>query len=117
MISLGIADDEPDILKLFKIMFGMNGYPVAYFASNGEEAVEMNRKMPADVVILDHVMPFKNGIDAAKEILGEYPKTKVLLMTCGEDVEELINNIGNVTIIKKPFSFKVYNLDARGLNN
>jgi two-component system, chemotaxis family, chemotaxis protein CheY len=106
MISLGIADDEPDILKLFKIMLSMKGYPVSYFASNGEEAVEMNRKKPADIVILDHVMPFKNGIDAAKEILGEYPKTKILLMTCGEDLGEKINALGDVTIIKKPFSFK-----------
>ena len=66
---------------------------MSYFASNGEEAVEMNRKKPADVVILDHIMPFKNGIDAAKEIIGEYPKTRVLLMTCGEDLGERIKDL------------------------
>jgi DNA-binding response OmpR family regulator len=106
IVSLGIADDEPDILKLFKLMLSMKGYPISYFASNGEEAVEMNRKKPADVVILGHIMPFKNGIDAAFEIIGEYPKTRILLMTCGEDIDERINDLENVTIIKKPFSFK-----------
>ncbi len=92
--SLGIADGEPDILKLFKIILSMKGYPVSYFASNGEEAVEMNREKPADVVILDHIMPFKNGIDAAREIIGEYPKTRILLMTCGEDLSESIDDLG-----------------------
>ena len=39
MVALGIADDEPDILRLFRIMLDRKGYPIVYMASNGEEAV------------------------------------------------------------------------------
>jgi len=106
MVALGIVDDEPDILKLFNIVLRRNGYPVAYMASNGVEAVELNHKTPADVVFMDYIMPFKDGIDAAREILSEHPQTKVFLMTCGEDLEGQMNGLGNVTVIKKPFPLK-----------
>jgi len=106
MVALGIVDDEPDIRKLFNIVLRRNGYPVAYMASNGIEAVELNRKTPADIVFMDYIMPFKDGIDAAREILTEHPRTKVFLMTCGEDMEDRMNGLANVTILKKPFPFK-----------
>jgi two-component system chemotaxis response regulator CheY len=106
MVALGIVDDEPDIRKLFNIVLRRNGYPVAYMASNGVEAVELNRTNPADVVFMDYIMPLKNGIDAAKEILSEHPQTKVFLMTCGEDLEGHMDGLRNVTVIKKPFPFK-----------
>jgi two-component system, chemotaxis family, chemotaxis protein CheY len=106
LVSLGIADDEPDILKLFRIMLGRKGYPIAYLARNGNEAVEMQRATPAGIVVIDHIMPHKDGIEASKEILGEFPDTKIFLMTCGEDIFESIKSLKDVTIVKKPFAFK-----------
>jgi DNA-binding NtrC family response regulator len=105
MLSLGIADDEPDILRLLNMVLSKLGYPIAYLASNGEEVVELNRKNPADVLIIDHIMPFKSGIDAVRDVISEYPETKIFLMTCGEDVENT-GSIGNITIIQKPFLLK-----------
>jgi DNA-binding NtrC family response regulator len=106
MVALGIADDEPDILRLFKLMLDRKGYSIAYMARNGEEVVEKNRRTPAEIVIMDYSMPFKDGIEAAKEILKEFPGTKFFLMTCGEDVSEVLDGLDMVTIIKKPFTFK-----------
>jgi len=106
MVSLGIADDEPDILTLLNMVLSRHGYPVVYMAANGEEAVELNRKTPADILIIDHIMPYKTGIDAAKEVVEEYPETKIFLMTCGEEVEDLIGGLKYLTILKKPFRLK-----------
>lgn len=106
MVALGIADDEPDILRLFKIMLDRKGYPIAYMACNGEEAVEKQRETPADIVIMDYIMPFKDGVEATKEILREFPDTKFFLMTCGEDVSDRLKGLDMVTIVKKPFTFK-----------
>jgi DNA-binding NtrC family response regulator len=106
MVALGVADDEPDILRLFKLMMDRRGLPIAYLARNGEEAVLMHRQAPAEIVIMDHIMPFKDGIEAAREIQREYPDTKFFLMTCGEDVSEVLDGLDKVTIIKKPFTFK-----------
>jgi two-component system, chemotaxis family, chemotaxis protein CheY len=107
MVALGIADDEPDILRLFKLIMDRKGYPIAYMANNGEEAVEKNRQNPAEIIIMDYCMPFKDGVEALKEILLEFPATKIVLMTCGEDVSGMLNGFDEmVTIVKKPFSFK-----------
>lgn len=106
MVALGIADDEPDIRRLFKMVLDSKGYHIAYMATDGNEAVEMNRIVPADVIFMDYVMPFKDGLEASKEILAERPQTKILLMTCGEDVEEHIKGMDNVAIMKKPFPLK-----------
>ncbi len=106
MVALGIADDEPDIRRLFRIMLDRKGYPIAYMASNGEDAVKKHRQTPAEIVIMDYSMPFKDGIEATKEILREFPGTKFFLMTCGEDVSEVLKGLDMVTIVKKPFTFK-----------
>jgi len=106
MVALGIADDEPDILRLFKLMLDRNGYPIAYMAGNGDEAVEKQRQSPAEIVIMDYCMPFKDGIEAAKEIIKEFPATKIILMTCGEDVSGVLDGLDRVTVVKKPFTFK-----------
>jgi YesN/AraC family two-component response regulator len=106
MVALGIADDEPDILRLFKIMLDRKGYPIAYMARNGDEAVEKHRQNPAEIVIMDYSMPFKDGVEAAKDILKEFPGTKFFLMTCGEDVSGVLKGLDMVTIVKKPFTFK-----------
>lgn len=106
VVALGIADDEPDILGLFRIMLGRNGYRIAYMARNGEEAVERQRQTPADVVIMDYCMPYMDGIEATRKILGEFPGTQVLLMTCGEEILDKLKGLNGVTIVKKPFLFK-----------
>ncbi len=107
MVALGIADDEPDILKLLKLVLEKKGYPIAYQAGNGDEAVELHRQNPTEIVIMDYRMPLKNGVEAAKEIFKEFPGTRFFLMTCGEDVSGLLDGLdGMVTIIKKPFMFK-----------
>jgi two-component system chemotaxis response regulator CheY len=105
-VSLGIADDEPDILGLFGIMLGRGGYRIAYMARNGEEAVERQRQTPADIVIMDYSMPYMDGIEATRKILGEFPGTHVLLLTCGEEILDKLNGLNGVTIVKKPFKFK-----------
>jgi DNA-binding NarL/FixJ family response regulator len=61
---------------------------------------------PAEIVIMDYSVPFKDGVEAAKEIVREFPGTKFFLMTCGEDVSGLLDGLDMVTIVKKPFTFK-----------
>jgi len=106
MVALGIADDEPDILRLFNIMMGKSGYPIAYMAHDGEEAVDRQRKTPADIVFLDYCMPFMDGLAASKKILSEFPDTYIFLMTGGEDLKDKVKDLSHITILKKPFAFR-----------
>ena len=106
MVVLGIADDEPDILRLFQIMLEMKGFPVAFLARDGAEAVAMQRKNPADVVLLDYYMPVMDGHDASKAILEEFPDTRIIIMTGSDDIKVAEKGLGDITILKKPFTFK-----------
>jgi two-component system invasion response regulator UvrY len=68
----GILDKAPDI-------------EVAAEASNGEEAVELVRKIDLDVVLMDVNMPGMGGIEATRRVLRVNPKLKVIALTILDD--------------------------------
>jgi DNA-binding NarL/FixJ family response regulator len=57
------------------------GFEVVAEAADGREAVRLARETRPDVVVLDVVMPLLNGVDAAREILRELPRTKAVLLS------------------------------------
>jgi DNA-binding NarL/FixJ family response regulator len=58
-------------------------------ANNGEEAVEMAKKLKPDVILMDISMPKLNGIEATKAIKATQPGVKVLVLTA-YDYEQYI---------------------------
>lgn len=58
-------------------------------AENGMEAVEMIKKKPVDVVLMDLSMPFMDGIKATKVIIESYPNIKILALTMHDDISLL----------------------------
>jgi DNA-binding NarL/FixJ family response regulator len=50
-------------------------------ASNGQQAVEMYRKIRPDVVLLDMRMPIMSGVEAARAIKAEFPEAKMVALT------------------------------------
>ena len=66
-----LVEDELSILELYEMILSISGFEVIGTAKNGEEAVQMYKSFPKrpDVIIMDHRMPIKSGIEASKEIL------------------------------------------------
>ena len=62
-----IADDEPDILEILKYNLSNEGYEVIT-AKDGDEALEKARRTQPDLIILDVMMPKKDGFTLAREI-------------------------------------------------
>lgn len=60
-------------------------WEVAGEAANGEEAVQLCRKLQPDAVVMDIAMPVMNGLDATKEIVRANPDSKVLILTMHEN--------------------------------
>ena len=60
-----IADDEPDILEILKFNLDNEGYEVIT-AKDGDEAIEKARRTKPDLVILDVMMPKKNGVEVCQ---------------------------------------------------
>ena len=73
-----IADDEPDILEIIQFNLQAEGYEVIT-AKNGDEAIEQAKRHLPDLIILDIMMPGKNGIDVCN-ILRMQPAFKEKLI-------------------------------------
>jgi two-component system alkaline phosphatase synthesis response regulator PhoP len=106
-----IADDEPDIAELLKYNLQKEGYEV-YTASNGDEAIEKAKRVQPDLVVLDIMMPKKNGVEVC-EILRAQPQFKdtlIMFLTALNDEATQIKGLttGADDYISKPVSTNIF---------
>ncbi len=101
-----IVDDSQFMRKLLRrILEGQSGYTIVGEAENGVEAVQMFKELKPDVVMMDIVMPIKDGISATAEIKQVNPKAKVVMCTSVGQEEKMKQAIkaGADGYITKPF--------------
>ena len=72
-------------------------------ASNGREAIQLNRQLHPDVIIMDITMPVMNGIEATIQIVKADPRCKVLILTMheGPSVSESAQHSGARGLVVK----------------
>ena len=107
-----VAEDEPEILRIYKLLLGEKGYQVIA-TEDGKECLDAyktelnkttNGNIPFNLVILDYRMPEKNGVEVAKEILALCPGQELLMITAYKGQLELHDkNLQKMQIIEKPF--------------
>ncbi|MFX1238522.1 MAG: response regulator [Promethearchaeota archaeon] len=107
MISIFIVEDDKSIQMLYQKILNLVGFRVLGVANNGAEAVTMFEKMSEkpDIILMDHRMPVKNGLEAMKEILTMHSVQKIIFASADKTVREEALAIGSVGFIDKPFSF------------
>ena len=77
-----IADDHPVVRHgLKQILASESKLSVVGEAKNGDEALEMARKLDWDVAVVDYSMPGKSGLELLKEIKREHPNRPVLILS------------------------------------
>jgi len=105
MARIFVVDDEVYLQDLYADLLGLVGHQIVDTAFNGEEAVLKFESMgqKPDLVIMDHRMPIKNGVEATKEILAMDPKSKVLFISADVSQENRVVEIGAVGFLEKPF--------------
>jgi two-component system alkaline phosphatase synthesis response regulator PhoP len=105
-----IADDEPDILEIIQYNLQAEGYEVIT-AKNGDEALEKAKKSLPDLVMLDIMMPGKNGIEVCKllRLNPDFQKTLIVFLTALSDEGTEIRGLetGADDYLTKPISPKV----------
>ncbi len=77
-----IVDDDPDIREAVKIMLETQPYKLT-FASNGEECLERVKENTPDLIVLDLLMPQKDGFEVIKELRAyhSYPRIPIIILT------------------------------------
>ncbi len=103
-ITILVADDEDRIRRLLKMYLEREGYEVDE-AENGAEALEMAVEKDYHAIILDVMMPEKDGMEVIAE-LREHKATPILLLTAkGEEANRVQGfELGADDYIVKPFS-------------
>ncbi len=82
MPSVLVIDDEPDVRDSIRQVLTRVGFQVVT-ADNGEAGVQAFYSEPPDVVIVDIIMPRKNGIEVIKKIREAYPGARIVAITGG----------------------------------
>ena len=93
-IKILIADDHAIVrMGLATLLGAQDGFEVVGEASNGEQAVSRALKLRPDVVVMDLVMPKKDGIAATAELRNKLPTTRCLILTSFGTAEELKSSL------------------------
>ena len=105
-VKLMVVDDAPFIIEVFKQLFDAEAYDLVAEAANGQEAIERLKNTQPEVIIMDLVMPEKNGIEASREILEDYPHIKIIACSTLDDpdMKQRAFDAGCVAYLQKPFT-------------
>ena len=98
-----IAEDEPSLLSVLSKKVKSLGYTV-FEAKDGEQAINIFKKEQPDLVLLDVVMPIKNGFDVLEEIkMKQKSKVPVIILSNLSESQDLETgkNLGAVDYITK----------------
>ena len=105
-----IADDEPDILEIIKFNLQLHNHDVQT-AKDGDQAIDIAKKFKPDLIILDIMMPKKNGIEVCKILRAqpEFQDTIIVFLTAVNDELSHVKGLefGADDYINKPISPKV----------
>jgi len=103
-----IVEDDTSLRILYEKVLILNGYNVTASARDGEEAVKLfkNFSNKPDVILMDHRMPIKNGLEAAKEILEINNKSIIIFASADKSIREEAISIGAMSFKDKPFTIE-----------
>ncbi|MBL0937434.1 MAG: response regulator [Gemmatimonadaceae bacterium] len=87
------VDDEAELLEPHRLLLGDKGFEVQT-ATNADDALELLRRHPYDLVLLDEQMPGTRGLDAYRDIRELSPTLPVVMVTKSEEDATLKEAIG-----------------------
>ncbi len=106
--SIGIVDDDREIVRTYEKLFERHRISVSLIAYDGGEAVRMfyALKSKPSVIIMDERMPSMNGTDATIELVKCDPKPSIIFVTADQGSMAEAFKAGAKIFLKKPASLK-----------
>ena len=93
-IRVMVVDDHPIMRNgLRDVLEGTGDFEVVGLAGDGAEAVSTAQSVEPDVIVMDVMMPNKDGVDACREIMDLLPDTKVLMLTASTEEDAVVEAV------------------------
>ena len=93
-IRVMIVDDHSIVRVGLKQVLEQSGeFEVVGQAADGEEAVRVAADVSPDVVVMDVIMPKKDGVEACREIMESAPETRVVMLTASTEVDAIVEAV------------------------
>jgi two-component system response regulator VicR len=101
-----VIDDEKQIADIIKFNLEKEGY-IVETANDGQEGIDKVYRWNPDLVILDIMMPIKDGFQVLKEIRVDYKFPVIMLTAKEEEVDKVLGlELGADDYVVKPFSMR-----------
>jgi two-component system OmpR family response regulator len=99
-----VVDDDGQILELVSRFLRTNGFRV-HAARNGVEMGECLRRVSIDLIVLDLMLPGKNGLDLCRELRRTSALPVIMLTAKGDEIDRIIGlEVGADDYLQKPFN-------------
>ena len=93
-IRVMVVDDHPIMRSGLRDTLEASGrFRVVGLAGDGEEAVRTVEELKPEVIVMDVMMPGKDGIDACREIMELLPDTRVMMLTASSEEDAVIEAV------------------------
>ena len=93
-IRVMVVDDHPIMRSGLRDTLEASGrFDVVGLAGDGEEAVRTVEDLKPEVIVMDVMMPGKDGIDACREIMEILPDTRVMMLTASSEEDAVIEAV------------------------
>ena len=104
-MRLLIAEDEKDLAEALEVFFEKNQFTVDV-VFNGQDAYDYAATGDYDAIILDVMMPKRNGIEVLRQLRGEGLKTPIMMLTAKGEKDDRITGFdaGADDYLPKPFA-------------
>ncbi len=102
-----IIEDEEDLVKGLRLNLEDEGYQITW-ASDGEQGLERVFREKPELIILDVMLPKKDGLEVCRELREKKISTPIIMLTAkGEEIDKVVGlEIGADDYITKPFSIR-----------
>ncbi len=106
-----VVDDEKPIADILEFNLKKEGYEV-HVAYDGDDAVELIYDIQPDIVLLDIMLPGRDGMEVCREVRKKYDMPIIMLTAKDSEIDKVLGlELGADDYVTKPFS--ITELQAR----
>jgi len=111
-----LIEDDPAISKGLRISLEEEHYQV-FTASDGEDGYQFAQEKSFDLIILDLMLPGKNGQEICRELRGQGDKTPIIMLTSKKEESDKVLGLelGADDYVTKPFSVREFQARIKAL--